>query len=165
MNSCGNLTCHKSNHTKCLQMANERYRFYIAFENSNHTDYITEKLYNNGLGKNDLNHMMVPIVMGTSKTDYLRHAPKNSFIHIDDFDSPKELAKFLTKVANDEVLFYSYFIWKTMGKFIDTKFYCRVCTMLHHSRRNNLSKDYTDINQWFFNGIVSVKAVNLFNGA
>ena len=39
-------------------------------------------------------HDLVPIVMGARPQDYERVAPYKSFIHVDDFEGPKELANF-----------------------------------------------------------------------
>ena len=46
--ACGNLTCLR-HQNKCNQMLSEDYKFYLAFENSNCRDYITEKFYWNAL--------------------------------------------------------------------------------------------------------------------
>ena len=35
------------------------------------------------------------MVMGPPKKDYVRVAPPNSFIHVDDFVSPQKLAEYL----------------------------------------------------------------------
>ncbi len=40
--NCGNLTCSNRNH--CKEMIRRDYKFYVAFENSLCTDYVTEKL-------------------------------------------------------------------------------------------------------------------------
>jgi hypothetical protein len=46
--SCGTLKCARSN-PKCATMLDDDYKFYIAFENSNCRDYITEKYFRTGL--------------------------------------------------------------------------------------------------------------------
>ena len=46
---------------------------------------------------------MVPIVMGATIDEYKAVAPPNSFIHVDQFESPAELAQYLRWLnANDE---------------------------------------------------------------
>ena len=105
---------------------NTEYKFYLAFENSNCRDYITEKFYVNGL-KNDI----LPVVMGARKEDYVRSAPQKSFIHVDDFDSPEDLAKYLQELDRNDDLYNEYFQWKGTGEMINTKFFCRLCSMLH----------------------------------
>ncbi len=45
---CGPLTCARKS-KDCFKMLNTDYKFYLAFENSNCIDYITEKFYWNGL--------------------------------------------------------------------------------------------------------------------
>lgn len=49
-NSCGNKRCPRNRANECFEMLNKDYKFYLAFENSNCRDYITEKFYVNGLG-------------------------------------------------------------------------------------------------------------------
>lgn len=46
---CGTLKCPRSRSDECFQMLNDDYKFYLAFENSNCVDYITEKFFVNGL--------------------------------------------------------------------------------------------------------------------
>lgn len=150
--SCGNRTCSKSNHTECLRYINENYKFYLSFENSNCKEYITEKFYHNALGYNDLSHMIVPIVMGPDRQDYQRLSPPDSFIHVDEFGSVEELATFLHRLDGADPLYKRYFGWKTAGKFIETKFLCRLCAMLHWSRLIGKQKYYPNVRDWWTKG-------------
>uniref|UniRef100_A0A6G1SA28 Fucosyltransferase n=1 Tax=Aceria tosichella TaxID=561515 RepID=A0A6G1SA28_9ACAR len=149
---CGNLTCNKWTQTECMTLINRDYKFYLAFENSNTREYITEKLYGNALGYNDQDHLLIPIVMGARREDYERLAPPGSFIHVDDFGgSMKELASNLKRIGSNNSLYYSYFKWKTMGKFIETKFMCRLCAMLHESHKSKRIKIISNLREWYLN--------------
>ena len=46
---CGTFKCPRFQSEKCFGMLNTDYKFYLAFENSNCRDYITEKFFINGL--------------------------------------------------------------------------------------------------------------------
>ena len=89
--TCGEKRCPRAS-KDCLKMLDTDYKFYLAFENSNCVDYITEKFFVNGL-----QHNALPIVMGASKEAYERSAPQHSFIHVDDFSGPADLAEYLHK--------------------------------------------------------------------
>jgi glycoprotein 3-alpha-L-fucosyltransferase len=91
---------------------------------------------------------VVPIVMGAHPTDYAAIAPPNSFIHVDDFESPKELAEYLMKLDVDDTLYNRYLEWKGSGSFINTKFWCRVCAMLHEQQRLDVHTWYPSLQQW-----------------
>ena len=93
-------------------------------------------------------HNILPIVMGARPEDYEAVAPYHSYIHVDDFATPKELAKYLRKLDDDDDLYNSYFRWKDTGEFINTHFFCRLCAMLHDPRS---SKTYRNLNKWWKN--------------
>lgn len=57
---CGNFYCPKYNSTHCQNLVEKFYYFYLAFENSNCEDYVTEKLMT------ALMHYAVPVVLGGS---------------------------------------------------------------------------------------------------
>jgi hypothetical protein len=125
-------------------MLERDYRFYLAFENSNTKLYITEKFFVNGLG-----HDLVPIGMGARPQDYERAAPYKSFIHVDDFDGPKQLAEFLKTLEENDEAYNDYFRWKGSGETINTKFFCRLCALLHEPRSINPGHHYEDFNEWW----------------
>ncbi|CAN7998745.1 unnamed protein product, partial [Ixodes hexagonus] len=140
--ACGTLSCKRDESENCLRMLDMDYRFYLAFENANCKDYITEKLYN------VLRHDVVPIVMGASPEEYRSAAPANSFIHVDDFESPRELATYLKMLSTNDTLYEEYFAWKGTGEFINTYFWCRLCALLH-APPANAPPPYKDIGQWW----------------
>ncbi|XP_053384052.1 glycoprotein 3-alpha-L-fucosyltransferase A-like [Mercenaria mercenaria] len=138
---CGSMQCPRKN-KKCFEMLNTDYKFYLSFENSNCRDYITEKFFVTGL-----QHDVIPIVMGGAPEDYTRAAPPHSFIHVDDFQSPEQLAQYLHKLDQNDDLYNEYFRWKGTGTFINTYFWCRVCAMLHETSRE--SHAYRDLEKWW----------------
>jgi glycoprotein 3-alpha-L-fucosyltransferase len=90
---------------------------------------------------------VVPIVYGASREDYEQVAPSNSFIHVDDYESPLQLAQYLLELNGNSTKYNEYFKWKNDGEFINTKFFCRLCLMLHAA--NNFSVYYDDLNNWW----------------
>lgn len=138
------MTCPRSGNDFCLQKVQQEYKFYLAFENSNCQDYITEKLFENAL-----NHNLLPIVMGGRPIDYKTMAPRKSYIHVDQFRSPKQLAEYLHELDKDDALYNSYFEWKGTGEFINTFFWCRLCAMLHDEENFKIPRWYSNINAWW----------------
>jgi len=95
-----------------------KFKFYLAFENSKCKDYITEKFWNNALGSG-----CVPVVMGPPRSDYEKVTPPDSFIHVDDFDSPEHLAEYLIELDQDDEKYGRYLRWRSIpdsgGNWID----------------------------------------------
>ncbi|XP_018414742.1 PREDICTED: alpha-(1,3)-fucosyltransferase 6-like [Nanorana parkeri] len=85
------------------------YKFYFAFENSIHVDYITEKLWINSLESGT-----VPVVLGPTRANYERFIPPDSFIHVDDFSSAQELASYLLRLDKDDQKYQQYFNWRSI---------------------------------------------------
>ncbi|CAH2325306.1 galactoside 3(4)-L-fucosyltransferase-like [Pelobates cultripes] len=105
------------------------YKFYLSFENSIHEDYITEKFWNNAFVSG-----AVPIVLGPPRKNYERFAPPESFIHVDDFNTTKELASYILDLDKNYQKYQQYFVWKSKyevshrGSFMLQ--YCKVCRAL-----------------------------------
>lgn len=110
-----------------------RYKFYLAFENSLHPDYITEKLW-----KNALEAWAVPVVLGPSRKNYEHFLPPDAFIHVDDFKSPGDLARYLQELDKDSLGYQSYFRWREtlrprLGSM--TLAFCKACRKLQWNQR------------------------------
>lgn len=88
---------------------------------------------------------MVPVVFGTTRQDYEKVAPADSFIHVDDFENAEQLAKYLLKLDKNDHLYNKYFQWKQHYESIDTKFWCRLCAMLNTPR----VKVYQNLTEWW----------------
>ncbi|CAF1069251.1 unnamed protein product [Didymodactylos carnosus] len=95
--------------TTCSNINMKQYYFYLSFENSRCSQYMTEKLWNI---LNDTTHRLVPIVMGAKKTDYDQIVPQKSFIHVDEFNSPEQLAKYLKYLMTNPKEYLAYLIWR-----------------------------------------------------
>ena len=99
---------------------------------------------------------VIPIVMGAPRIDYEQHAPEKSFIHVDDFATPKEMADYLNLLDQNDTLYNEYFEWKDTGRFINTYFFCRLCAMLHQAPTSP-PRTYADFNQWWKGGFTCIR--------
>ena len=82
-------------------------KFYLAFESTNCSDYITEKFWRS------LSFGLIPIVIQPSKESYERIAPVDSFIHAQDFNfDARLLAEYLQKVSNSFDLYLKHTKWR-----------------------------------------------------
>ncbi|XP_057675644.1 alpha-(1,3)-fucosyltransferase 7 [Corythoichthys intestinalis] len=130
--------------TEALLPTISRCYFYLAFENSEFKDYITEKLW-----KNAYLSGAVPVVLGAPVQDYEAVAPPHSFIHVDQFKSVKMLAEYLLQVAGDQKRYNEYFQWKQKWNvkvrynWIDSL--CKLCSHYDHLPPN---KVYSDLAAW-----------------
>ncbi|XP_069824449.1 4-galactosyl-N-acetylglucosaminide 3-alpha-L-fucosyltransferase FUT6-like isoform X2 [Dendropsophus ebraccatus] len=137
---------HMRLHDYNLNAVLSRYKFYLAFENSIHSDYITEKLWRNALVSGT-----VPIVMGPPRENYEKFIPSHSFIHVNDFLSAKDLADYLLELDKDPFKYKQYFKWRLrlqpVGEWGWETHYCKACLALHEARPyrtiQSLSKWYT----------------------
>jgi galactoside alpha-1,3-fucosyltransferase 4 len=110
----------------------KRYKFYLALENFNCKDYVSEKYWRNALV-----HDIVPVVVaGRYNKDILI---PGSYIDILDFPNAKSLASYLKYLDSNDTAYNSYFEWKNKYSFITTtNWLCDLCELLH---RNNSAKE------------------------
>ncbi|XP_035670878.1 4-galactosyl-N-acetylglucosaminide 3-alpha-L-fucosyltransferase FUT5-like [Branchiostoma floridae] len=142
---CGKTVCAKWNVT-CMPDIITQYKFYLAFENMKCKEYLTEKFWRNALA-NDV----IPVVLGANRSDYERLAPPHSYIHVDDFKSPKELANYLMLLDKDKDQYNAYFKWKTHPPKdipLEEGMWCNMCRELLN-RCPTKRKLYTNLRGWF----------------
>lgn len=120
-------TCIKRD--KDCQKTLRRYKFYLAFENANCVDYITEKYWSNSLRNN-----IVPVVLGGGNYSNRNLAVPGSFINVMDFQTVKELADYLVTLDRNDTAYNEYFTWKDRY-YIDfpPSWTCQMCSMLNNA--------------------------------
>lgn len=127
----------------CLLPTIAPYKFYLAFENSVHRDYITEKLWRNALLAG-----AVPVVLGPPRANYQQFLPADSFIHVEDFGSAQELAAFLTSMNDSR--YRRYFEWKRdFAVRLSADWRERFCTVCLRYPGLPKGKVYMDLERWF----------------
>jgi len=116
----------------------QTYKFYLAFENSLHCrDYITEKFFVNGLTVGT-----VPVVYGALRKDYEAIAPPHSFIHVEDFNTTKELVDYLNYLDKNQTAYAEYFAWRDKNPHAayqcwDYTGFCALCRSLYGISAND----------------------------
>ncbi|XP_046836166.1 alpha-(1,3)-fucosyltransferase 7-like [Vespa crabro] len=145
----GNMTAcpgHFDNDCPALNV----YKFYLAFENSNCKEYLTEKVFWNGYKK-----FAVPIIMGPSRNDCERLLPLGSYLHVDDFANPIELAYYLKYLHRNIDNYLKFHEWRRYYEILNehgyfgsvSRHYCRICEALHYNSRAN--KVYKDLDNFW----------------
>ena len=88
----------------------DKYKFYLAFENGLCPDYVTEKFFE--FFKYRYN--VIPVVYNGA--DMASIAPPHSYISVRDYSSVEHLAQYLSIVSSNDTLFASYFWWRDYYK-------------------------------------------------
>lgn len=127
-----------------VQLAS-RYQFYLALENSEHVDYITEKLWNAVVAG------AVPVVLGASRRNYERFLPPKAFIHVDDFPSVRDLARYLLMLRSNPSRLRRHLDWREGYSVVQPAFwdhhYCAACRAVRKSR--GITQVVHRLEQWF----------------
>uniref|UniRef100_A0A7I4Y314 Fucosyltransferase n=1 Tax=Haemonchus contortus TaxID=6289 RepID=A0A7I4Y314_HAECO len=123
------------------------YPFYLAVENSVCKDYVSEKYWER------LSVPSIPIVMRRKVFESLA-IPPHSFIAMDDYASPKEMAADLIRLESDRKAYAEYFAWRNGGWTAAPwnapgyrNGYCRLCERLWEE--NQEPKVIPDVWTWF----------------
>lgn len=138
--NCGKFTCPRPRRSASCRLLLKRYKFYLAFENGNCHDYITEKYWDNAL-ENDI----VPVVMGGANYSNPALAIPNSYIDVRDFSSPKELAEYLVYLYQNDTAYMEYFQWKKKYKLVAPMRACSMCTALYNQELYDPPRTVVDL--------------------
>jgi len=76
---------------------------------------------------------VIPIVLGAHPDDYKAMAPHYSYLHVENFETPKQLAERMKFLMNNPTEYNKYFEWKGTGEFITSDLFCRLCGMVHYA--------------------------------
>ncbi|KAL0893091.1 hypothetical protein ABMA27_014730 [Loxostege sticticalis] len=118
----------------CPKLKN--YLFYLAFENSKCRQYITEKVFHNAFSKG-----AIPVVMGAPVVDYEKLLPPNSFLHVNSFNSPRELAMEIIHLSTNDDYIKTYHKWRQNFEITNehgsfgrvAQDLCRLCEALNYN--------------------------------
>ena len=105
-----------------------RYPFYLAFENSNEEDYVSEKIFH------ALEAGVLPVYLGAANV--AEFVPPRSVVQVADFDGVEKLAAHLQTLVREPERYLEYFQWKRRPLpdsfqrkfgFVATHAKCRLC--------------------------------------
>ncbi|XP_062601165.1 alpha-(1,3)-fucosyltransferase 7-like isoform X1 [Saccostrea cucullata] len=139
--SCGSLKC-DTKFQQCLSTERAQdYFFRLSFENSHCKDYVTEKLWF------PLKQGVIPVVNWARDQKDTR-VNSSHVINIYDFNSIKDLVKYLKSVATNETLYNGYFSWRKTLDVETSHFhaFCNLCKKLHQPRIPR--QVYSDLDGW-----------------
>lgn len=134
----------------CEEVKMSSYKYYLAFENNNCSDYITEKLWRS------LSKHIIPIILQPNRDSYVRYKiPNKSIIHLQDFNyNARLLSKYLLKIDASFQLYYDHLKWTFvylkahyLNAYLEPHRMCELCKMLNSYKSNMYYERIAD----FFN--------------
>lgn len=166
--------CGSKKNIICFNKLMNKYKFYIAFENSLCSDYISEKFWKLYDSDKIFQINLIPVARGARKEEYSRAVGKDKFlINADDFESPKALADYLNYLNSNDSAYLEYFNWKidfykNLDDVINEKNhlirnnwnvstwyhlrepFCKICAQLHNTTYlNSKSNKIWEFSEWY----------------
>ncbi|PSN46315.1 hypothetical protein C0J52_18593 [Blattella germanica] len=146
--TCGPLKCEGHFAMDCPKL--DAYKFYLAFENGDCREYVTEKAWWNGYHKG-----AVPVIMGASLEECARILPPKSYLHVRNFSSPASLARYLMYLAESPTEYARLHHWRRRFKVVNehgyfqspVHHYCRLCEALNYNDPS--PKVYDDLERFW----------------
>ena len=127
---CGNKSLPEGEDEILEDFVNDtEYKFYLAFENSRCTDYITEAAFRG------FQLDLITVVRGPPT--YERHFPRGTYINTDDFSSPRDIALYLDKLGSNEVEYTNMLKKKDNYETIIGEHHARTSAFCHLCRKLN----------------------------
>ena len=166
---CGQLPCPRqgAQSNSCYPLLSPRCKFYLSFENSLCTDYVTEEFYN------PLLHEMVPIVYGWAEYDggsgasdaapAVAVAPPHSYINLLEYGTMAELADRLRYLDDHDDEYLKFFEWKRDYEVVTPDAWCDLCTKLKSAidEGHPDRKWYENVHHWWHHAHGSIGGVHV----
>ncbi|XP_043218687.1 alpha-(1,3)-fucosyltransferase 7-like [Amphibalanus amphitrite] len=143
--ACSGRPCPRPGALQCYQHLARSHLFYLAFENSLCRDYVTEKFFN------ALHVGLVPVARGATRAEYEALAPPDSFLHVDDFAGPQELADHLRWLASNGTALARYHRWRSQYRFAPRERWCRLCELMSRHMEPGTAV-LPDLHSWWYEG-------------
>lgn len=138
----GYMSCNKLLH---------KYKFYLAFENSDCNDYVSEKYWR------ALTRKQIPIVAWEINIDGI--VIPGSYINVRDFPDLDTAGSYIQEVSRNKTLYNSYFEWQFKYKITDQSGYCSLCHKLKDTTVPRMV--YRDLYGWIMNYTCQPVSVSL----
>lgn len=141
--ACG-IPCPRGMHM-CEDGLLEKYKFYLSFENSLCTDYVTEKFFK--VYRDNIH--VIPVTRGGAH--YSKYFPANTFVNAADFASPRQLAEHLKVLASDNKRFAQMLELKDMYRWFGghSQMWCSLCEVLN---TKGFTRKTINLKQWWSDG-------------
>ena len=151
LGGCGDEPPCARNDPACEYREHSGYHFYLSFENSLCSEYVTEKFYNPL--RSPL--LTVPVVVGgLSIDDYAKNAPPDSFIHLYNFTSVEALGKYLKHLMTDPDAYMKYHSWRQqyeVRSVLASSLSCKLCEIANMNGKF-VGKQQGRISEWWNSG-------------